>query len=363
MGGPELRSLTGIRGLAAMAVVFYHLRNAMEQRFGLEALNCFSGGYMAVDLFFVLSGFVLSYNYFDLFCGGIRRRDYVDFIVKRIARLYPLYIVLTFVYFFKNTAGGANPYGGDLSIADWLLNLTMMHSWGFDTPRLLGVSWSISTEFLVYFLFPFIVHLLGLGSVAGLSLAVLSSAAIVAIALSGQGVSGNLDVVGTGSLLPALRCLAEFSLGVLSCQAVRRRSSFPVNGSNVPSAIAGIAVVAALYFRLDVVAVFLFPPCVALLSLQTRCGAILFAGRPVHYLGEISYSIYLVHFLCINPALSIAAAMQERHGIPLLATAIAVAGAMVVVASAALHRMVEIPGGRLFLQIGSRSRGRAAASV
>ncbi|MGN1288298.1 MAG: acyltransferase family protein [Bradyrhizobium sp.] len=83
---PELRALTGLRGVAAMAVAFAHF-----QLFYPGYANApFMWG-NAVDLFFVLSGFTLSYVY--------RREDvqFSSFFTARIARIYPLYLLTTVI--------------------------------------------------------------------------------------------------------------------------------------------------------------------------------------------------------------------------------------------------------------------------
>src|SRR5690606_30640729 len=60
---PRLDALTGIRGIAAWLVVFYHVRFSFLTLFPPEAISALGKGYLAVDLFFVLSGFVLWFNY------------------------------------------------------------------------------------------------------------------------------------------------------------------------------------------------------------------------------------------------------------------------------------------------------------
>ena len=86
---PELRALTGARGLAAWLVVLYHIRAAIP---GLppfaEAL--LAKGYLAVDLFFILSGFVLWISWGDRFARDGRAAA-MPFIKKRIARVWPLH--------------------------------------------------------------------------------------------------------------------------------------------------------------------------------------------------------------------------------------------------------------------------------
>ena len=75
-------ALDGLRGVAAVIVVLHHLGN--------ERLGPFNPtfGYIAVDLFFALSGFVIALNYDHRFAGGMTVKE---FMLKRVLRLYPLY--------------------------------------------------------------------------------------------------------------------------------------------------------------------------------------------------------------------------------------------------------------------------------
>src|SRR3546814_12632267 len=88
---PELRALTSVRGLAAWMVVLYHIRLSIA---GLpEAwVDVFAKGYLAVDFFFLLSGFVIWLTYGE----RLRERDasVVAFWQRRIARIYPLHLFM-----------------------------------------------------------------------------------------------------------------------------------------------------------------------------------------------------------------------------------------------------------------------------
>ena len=89
----EIRSLTGIRGIAALYVVLFHY---LSGRPFTSPLSTFlNHGYLAVDLFFALSGFVLALNYSHLFATGLNWPNFLAFLGRRLARIYPLYLVLT----------------------------------------------------------------------------------------------------------------------------------------------------------------------------------------------------------------------------------------------------------------------------
>ena len=85
----ELRSLTALRGVAAMAVVMQHFSATAQEHSQGVIPSLVPHGYLAVDLFFALSGFIMSYTYLDLFQRD-GARAYGGFLVKRAARIVPL---------------------------------------------------------------------------------------------------------------------------------------------------------------------------------------------------------------------------------------------------------------------------------
>jgi len=89
----EIKSLTGLRGIAACWVMIGHYFG----RFPGNAMvhTVVSHMYVAVDLFMILSGFVLAMTYEDRFSPAITAREYIRFVQARVARLFPLYALVT----------------------------------------------------------------------------------------------------------------------------------------------------------------------------------------------------------------------------------------------------------------------------
>jgi peptidoglycan/LPS O-acetylase OafA/YrhL len=96
--GNELPALTPLRGVAALWVVLYHYTFQRLPSLNSEAYtHLVQKGYLAVDMFFLLSGFVLTHVYHDAF--NVRdRRNYWKFISARIARLYPLHLFVLLIF-------------------------------------------------------------------------------------------------------------------------------------------------------------------------------------------------------------------------------------------------------------------------
>ena len=157
-------SLTPLRGIAALWVVLYHY-NIWASNLGLDDyLQIVDQGYLAVDLFFMISGFVMAHVYRRAFVQEIRA-NYLQFLGARVARLYPLHVFILLLFLAAAlsartadymTSGQFDPIpiDGPRSIVALLANLFMLQglkasalSWNYPT-------WSISVEFLAYLLFP-----------------------------------------------------------------------------------------------------------------------------------------------------------------------------------------------------------------
>jgi peptidoglycan/LPS O-acetylase OafA/YrhL len=91
----RLRSLDLLRGLAAIIVLFWHFSGIFRHQPAFQIFRPFyTNGQPAVDVFFVISGFILQHVYADRFRS---RADLLNFIVRRLARLYPLHLITLLV--------------------------------------------------------------------------------------------------------------------------------------------------------------------------------------------------------------------------------------------------------------------------
>jgi peptidoglycan/LPS O-acetylase OafA/YrhL len=296
----DLPALTGLRGLAAWFVVLYHIRVGAVSYLPPEAGFILSKGYLAVDLFFMLSGFVLWLNYSD----RLRRDGFAavpKYLARRVARIWPLHLfvlAMTMVYAALVAATG------DLNRLHYPweqlpLHLLLIHNWGFTSALTWNdPSWSISGEAAAYLLFPLIVLAIDWRRIpAALAIAaLLSLAALLAVVMGWQGADIlDRDIPRFG----LLRALTEFSMGTIVCALWQRWGARRSPAVGLSGVLTGGA--AVLGFATDapetlVVPLFLAGLLLGLALTADRPGNPL-AGRPIHYLGEISYSTYLVHFL------------------------------------------------------------------
>jgi peptidoglycan/LPS O-acetylase OafA/YrhL len=314
----EIRPLTGIRIVAALWVVFFHIRGNLYLEFpgvGRFLSPILNHGDLGVDLFFALSGFVLTLNYLDRLGDRLSRRDTARFLWARLARVWPVYFVTLNLAALWHGAlllrGGPDPVApSDFSALSYLRQLTMVVMWTEpDSDRLTwdGPAWSISCEWLAYLVFPLIAMLL-------LRLAwVLRARHLVLLGAIAMFPAILLAVVSGSLYWPYLwlpRLLGSFVAGGIACLVARRVIRTRRTDSIAGWAAIGLAVamIAILYGarvvhqeRLSVVATVLFAPFLVALAVSGRGLSRVLSSRPFVLGGYISYSVYLVHMLLVEP--------------------------------------------------------------
>jgi peptidoglycan/LPS O-acetylase OafA/YrhL len=302
----EIKPLTSIRGIAAVLVAVYHFHQLQDT--GVPALNnLIRHGYFWVDLFFVLSGFVMALTYAGMFVNGFSWRAHRDFLWKRIARVYPLYLAIT----LGVSAYSLLIYGGytdvhrpavnlDNPALAHVTNLLMIHAWGFGS-SIGGPTWSISTEWAAYLLFPLLAWLaLFRGHLSAVLLGIVAAALLVYVAIipeTGQTTrNGQFDIFHCLDLKAVLRCLGGFAIGLL---AFRLSRSAPVMKIMARDAVCfGLfgLLLAGMASPLPDLALYpLLPLLVLSLSAVQGRAAAFFSWTPFYRLGVLSYSIYLLH--------------------------------------------------------------------
>ena len=291
----EIRALTGVRGIGAVLIVIYHFGKVRLDF--IHTLWPLPHGYMAVDLFFMLSGYVIALGYRDAFAQN-GWTNFKAFFAKRIARLYPAYFVISLLYILKLALGlGGEETLARFSLYDIVGNALLLNGWGLHIYPLIGVAWAASAELGSYLLLPLLlIGIVQRGALAWALSVALALLAIVAISMSGLGYAGPLDVVEPNSLLPLLRAIAGFALGLAIYRYADRldRLSGPVQDALVILVLIAI-VLAACLTKNDLPLYGLLIPLVAILSRDGRVAQLLFGNRLVYHLGVISYSIYLLH--------------------------------------------------------------------
>lgn len=337
---PQLDALTGIRGIAAWFVVLFHMRLSMKALLPPTAIAVLSQGYLAVDLFFMLSGFVMWLNYgARLQQGGLSEAP--RFWWKRFARVWPLHAaVLAGLALFALVLLATGRDASHYPFAELPLQLLLVQNWGFTHALTWNdPAWSISTELAAYILFPFAV--LGLPwrklrVPALLAAAALLCAMLFALFFAFGKTSLGADVPHFG----LWRCLAEFALGMVLCRLWQERRE--TRGAALAAFAAGVALFVA-GFTADLPGIAFVPAGFAtlLLALALDCGPLARAlgSRPLRALGDASYATYLIHY----PLLTLYKLGFVDQSVQLSWADVAAFLALVLVASLLIYRLFEKP--------------------
>jgi peptidoglycan/LPS O-acetylase OafA/YrhL len=344
--------LDALRGVAALIVVFWHWPHFWSgelvpglSRGALPLYPVFAPlydyGWIAVDMFFVLSGFVFFWKYQAAIAG--RRIGPGQFALLRFARLYPLHL-LTLALVATLQAAYSARFGYALVFANndvyhFLLNLFMAEAWGLERGFSFdGPAWSVSIEVLLYavFFLAASARLTGMWQIAIICVA----AAIAYPAQEAILVRGIMDFFAGGlafrivdasaSVRPAARYVG--GLGVLLaglCVMVVRRA-------DEPDFIRATALLA-------------FPALVYLLAVSE---ARVSAGR-LQWLGDLSYASYLLHFPLQLLASYAVLTVAGPDGVAIFASAWTMLAffAILVAVSLASNRWFERPAQRFILRL------------
>lgn len=316
MNNSRLQTIDALRGIAALMVCAFHFLHGNRDFLPEGLLKTGSSyGKLGVEVFFVISGFIIPYA---LFRRGYRISDFGVFLLKRIVRLEPPYLASILIVLVLGYASGIAPgFRGppfELSIPQVLLHLAYLNTF-FDHPWLNPVFWTLAIELQFYFLigllFPALSHRrpsVRLGSIAILA---------------------ALAIMGSSEKF-LLHWLFAFLLGLAAFQFRAHYISWR-----------GFL---GLLLSLGAGAWFVNSPAVAFTAVASALIIGFWemkAGRLLLFFGQISYSLYLLHVpvggRVINLGLRFADSFPERICLVLLALSVSIAAAWL------LYRYVEQP--------------------
>jgi peptidoglycan/LPS O-acetylase OafA/YrhL len=261
----------------------------------------YSRGYLGVDIFFALSGFVISYVYYQ--AARNKTLSWRGFVWKRLARLYPVHLV-TFLalvgYCVVRQMLHLEMTDSDrFSGFGAMLNLLLLNSFGLDARGSWNVpAWSISAEFFAYVvIFPLLCRLWRTKN---------SRILVVFVAAAGMfWVSHLAAAKGSFSLshdYGFVRIIPSFTLGFLLYQFLHHKGfKVPYSGLAFCAAVLGFAM---LLFVPESYLILAVPLAILLLYGLIQPGKILtgiFSNRSMVYLGRISYSLYMTHWILLIP--------------------------------------------------------------
>ena len=346
----QFSSLETLRFFASLLIVAFHYT------FYIYRHDLFKG-YLAVDLFFVLSGFVITVAYQSRIEDV---RSYSIFIKKRIARLYPLHLLTLLLYLSIALAATRGMLRVDNSakynLHEFFANLTLTHAWGFAHGFSFNtVSWSISAEFAAYLLFPLILWLMSRGLVTGIVILFIlySSAILFATYVVHIPLTQLAWQVGAARALPgfALGVWLRLYLSPLSSKLSRRVAS----GLFYLSLI--LFTTCVIFSFNDYLGMVAASALVMLAAINDTMGQSHVISHPfLSQRGELTYSLYMVHPLVASVFIS--GIFLRVFGTSRIAVyaSISVAFAIAFSLSTVCYRYFELPVQRWALQIGEKKR-------
>lgn len=359
MKRPIVKSFEGLRGIAALLVVLYHVE-------GLHTISVVKAGYLSVDLFFVLSGFVMCLSYGNRLTTA---REFFDFMNARVARLAPLLLFSYVLYFVIANLTAPSPHPVLPTVLDVLATISMTFGLGIPHVRVFNfASWSISAEFYTYVLFGLLwVRLKAKRRTSSAVLLTVITAFVLIVVdfilnHCGSDSKACLDNVSSGGA--TVRCVFGFFAGVLAHGASTSEAIRRVLSRTFPSALLSIAAVSAIALstRYGLIA-FLSPVIFALLviSVSSDTGPVALALRTAipQRLGRLSYSVYLLHMpllLMFEPRLN------ATSGVVFAVWLVAFLGALVLCAELT-YRLVETPARTVLLDAYRRFSNRGQPTV
>ena len=382
----EIRALTGARALPPLLLVLYHYHEGHGYQHWRPFDVLVAKGYLWVEFFFILSGFILIHVYGARAAALWRRKGYGDFLKARLARVYPLHLatLLIMLAMVVGLRALAHAYGY-LSMYDvpgyhprtdflaFVYNLFLVQSWHV-LPYLTwnGVSWFVSVEFFLCLIFPVFAWISQRGPATALGMIAFGFAVLILLT---DTVGHGLDITFDWGVV---RGIGDFSIGV--GLSMLYREAMAGGAAAQPGSVFSIAQTAALFALFYAIYdtgwshhpadVWVVPGMALLvftLAFDRGWLAWLMQRRPLMRLGEWSFAVYMgqttwLQFLrFVEQRLYPNPAPQWTHAIHLMEPA-----ALVILAAGwgwVLFRFVEKPANKALRErlLSGHGRGTAAA--
>ncbi len=304
-----ISSLTPLRGVAALLVVLFHydvwlMLRGFPRLINTEYSSIITNGYLWVDFFFILSGFVICHVYGK----ALENRNRIaikKYLWARFTRLYPLYVFIMLLFVLQTVLlfqmfpdYATEKWKWSRTVPDFFIHLFFLQTSGIiDRPVWNVGSWSIAAEWWTYI---FAIGLIPLLNKRSNRISIISTilALLGFVFIASQNPKFKLDeFYGLGTL----RCVFGFTIGI----GVYQLYAILVNKKTIWSKdwffyIMLLCALSVLHFNLyDIMAIPFFGAFILCASLNQGVPYKLLNSRPLLFLGNISYSTYLIHLLWI----------------------------------------------------------------
>jgi len=307
-----LSNLTALRGIAAILVAIFHFEMAVARFIPASSTQFFEKSYLMVDLFFIMSGFIMLHVYGESFSINVSGNNYRKFMVARFARIYPLHffslsLLILITFYGYPPSAYPNPMEFNASIPT---NYLLLHSYYIHRIYTWNIpSWSISAEWLAYLLFPALALILKRLKVQALIVY------IIVIILSYYSIMYLLPRKNPlYPLIPVphninstydygfLRGVAGFMTGMLMYRLYLWHTIQQLLSKDLTALIIIILLIAGLHYAInDAFIVILFSACVPAFAANEGYFKRICNTQIAQYFGDISYSIYLMQIFFQDP--------------------------------------------------------------
>jgi exopolysaccharide production protein ExoZ len=350
----SLGSIQILRALAALAVVLFHMQGELGHRGFDNPLPSLNVGAFGVDLFFVISGFIMVYSSGQFFA---RRTGGWRFFIKRIIRIVPLYWIFTTISAAISVALSRYPGHAEYSMrhiaASYLFLPAARPEDGAMLPTC-PTGWTLNFEMFFYVCFAFALRWSRTVAVAA-----------VCAALSLLIVAGFFFVLPEPIAFLANPIIAEFCLGMLGAQLLLSGLQIaPVTAAALLIAGAAGALLYAPYVESYSA---LRPVAWGLSALAIVAASILYKAtlnglvtRALETLGDASYSLYLVHTALFISIYVVLSKVIDVHRIPALVYGVGLVGASIV-SALGVYKWIELPITRYLKGFYEPSREKGSA--
>jgi peptidoglycan/LPS O-acetylase OafA/YrhL len=355
----QINALTGLRGIAASWVLIYHSYRLTEDLdAAARAPMAFLGaaGYLGVDIFFVLSGFVIAYNYAhkDLHTSW---SQYGSYLWKRLARLYPVHIAALVFFAVTLPLHEAN---SDQSLLGLVKTLTLTHAWDLPVPKIWAApSWSISAEWVAYLGFP-VLALMTRRFNAAVSLAAIAALlGLFYLSIVYGPWPGNSMGYGLH------RIAFEFATGVVLYRLWSHRK-LAINVATLV-ALVGLLLGGSAIDVIDpsdrIMAAGPVFATVIVYGFACATGALAQVMTRLEHLGHISYSLYLLQSTVLGVMIALLRQWDLTTDTVAVYTGLAVAIAITYGLSDLTYRYIETPARIWMLSLFKRKPAQAVTSA
>ena len=304
---PVIPALTGVRFLAALSVALYHLSPDVAASLGISPFYFYENSGDPVELFFILSGFILTYTHPEM--GGAEAPAVRQFYFSRFAKIYPIYLLGWIVFaplVYSNLAAlHGHSAGLYMRLAFYgVISLALLQAWtpatanAWNTP-----GWSLSAEAVFYASFPFLFAFLKNRSV-GVLLSLIGACWLFSV-IPTLTLSFLPSSLGQAYWLrelvnftPVLR-IGEFIAGICMARLYLSQGMTKARVFDAAAFAALVAAVAVIVLANHVLAkALLFPAFILLLYCLARAKGPLggwLGSKPMVLLGEASFAFYILH--------------------------------------------------------------------